>query len=481
MDATSGLATSWDARQPLVTSGGIPAYYVVSAAVYSNTLYVGGPLGNIGGQPRGYAAALDVVTANATAFDPKPNMQAIAFAGFGNSLFLGGQFGALGCVGRTNLAAFDLTSRQVTPWNPTAVRPGVNMPVDAMVIAADQVFVGGAFTNVNGTARTNLAAFDLTTGTAATWTPQVSVNYIAALAAWHDRLYLAGSFTDVGGVSRASFAELNLTSRTVTAWNPAFSSASIQAMTVDGDTLYVGGLFSTINAITHRRVAAFDLPTQALTSWDPGITGTASVRAIAVHAGRVHVGGHFSSVAGFYRTNYFSISSDGSILYPAADTDNDVYGLAASDNLVFLAGFFTQVNGQPRRYLAAFDVNSNVLSPWDPNPDFQAEALSVLDNVVYPSGLFLHIGGASQRSIAGYPLSLVGQPSIVSNSVRRLTNGSVSFCVNAVGVPQASVLASTNLSTWQTLQTVPLVGGYGVCTDTEAPALPRRFYRASVP
>src|SRR5579859_1523717 len=87
LDATTALATSWDARQVVDAPSGIPVDYVLSLCVYSNALYVGGPLNNIGGQPRSYAAALDLTTGNALPWDPKANAFPIAFCGTGNTIY----------------------------------------------------------------------------------------------------------------------------------------------------------------------------------------------------------------------------------------------------------------------------------------------------------------------------------------------------------------------------------------------------------
>jgi hypothetical protein len=159
VDSVSGLATSWDAR--LITNGGFQD--VTGICVHSNTVYVGGILGTIGGQFRNYAAGLDLATGNATAWDPKCNLQIIAFSGSGNTMYIGGNFGAIGCVARTNLLAYDLVFNQITAWAPAVgLRSGT--PINALLAAGDKVFIGGFFTNVNGQLRTNLAALDASTG-----------------------------------------------------------------------------------------------------------------------------------------------------------------------------------------------------------------------------------------------------------------------------------------------------------------------------
>ena len=53
--------------------------------------------------------------------------------------------------------------------------------------------------------------------------------------------------------------------------------------------------------------------------------------------------------------------------------------------------------------------------------------------------------------------------------------------VTAPGAATAKLLGSTNFSTWQELQTVPVLNGTAVLTDQNANTFPYRLYRARVP
>ena len=480
IDATTGLATAWDAREVATGQSGIPNVQVASLGIYGNALYAGGLLGTIGGQSRPYAAALDLTTGDATAWDPKPNMEAVTFCGVGNTIYLGGLFGALGCLPRTNVAAFDLVSNQVTEWNPgVGVRSGI--PVNTMAVANNQVFIGGFFTNVGGLTRSNLAAVDAATGAVLDWTPDPGGG-VYALAPWNDRLYVGGSFRGIAGVSQTNFAEFDMTSGLLTGWNPDVRPF-VQALAVNGNTLYVGGLFSVVGGQTHRRIAAFDLPSQTLLPWDPGITNGSSVSAIATFGNTVYVGGRFNVISGNNRTNFAALDATTAQVLPLVanvDDGQPIYSLAATSNLVFMVGNFSSIAGQNRSYAAALDVNANTITSWNPNPDLYAETLQIFENVLYIGGVFLHLGGESTRSMAAYPLSLAGAPQIISSTMKYAA-GTASFMLKAPGVPQATVLASSDLLSWSPLQTVPLSVGYGQCLDADAANHPVRFYRLSVP
>ena len=66
-----------------------------------------------------------------------------------------------------------------------------------------------------------------------------------------------------------------------------------------------------------------------------------------------------------------------------------------------------------------------------------------------------------------------------------LPDGRFQFGFSIPGALDATVVASTNLSTnlldWEVLQTVPLTNGAAVFTDDTATNFPCRFYRLRVP
>jgi hypothetical protein len=75
----------------------------------------------------------------------------------------------------------------------------------------------------------------------------------------------------------------------------------------------------------------------------------------------------------------------------------------------------------------------------------------------------------------------IGSVSIDTLSIGILPDGSVQFGVTAPGAATATVLGSTNLLTWEVLQTLVVTNGRAVFTDRAATNFPNRFYRARVP
>jgi hypothetical protein len=276
------------------------------------------------------------------------------------------------------------------------------------------------------------------------------------------------------------FAEVDTNSFSTTFWSPTFNTL-VRALAVQDDTLYVGGVFSTVNGIAHRRIAQFDLPTSTLKIWDPQITNGAVVNAITTVGNRVYVGGGFNVVAGSNRTNFVALdAATAAVLPPVANCDQAIYSLAATSNQVFMVGNFMNISGQKRSFLASLDVNSNTLAPWNPNGDYFTKAAMITGTNLYVGGAFLRLGGVTAHAVAAYSLAPAATPTFVPGTFKRLTNGSMEMRISASGASQATVLGSTNLTTWQTVQPVSLVSGSATFTDNSATNFSRRFYRLSV-
>jgi hypothetical protein len=88
---------------------------------------------------------------------------------------------------------------------------------------------------------------------------------------------------------------------------------------------------------------------------------------------------------------------------------------------------------------------------------------------------------AALFALSAATFSIIDAPAITPGSVVRLADGRVQFGISAPGAAQVSVLGSTNLSTWQFLQSLPLSGGSAVFTDGTSASGPVLFYKLRVP
>jgi WD40 repeat protein len=129
-------------------------------------------------------------------------------------------------------------------------------------------------------------------------------------------------------------------------------------------------------------------------------------------SGRVIVGGRFTSVGSFKRTNLGAILPSGDADPDFAPTTNgDVYAIAASEDgsRIFIGGRFTQVNGQPRQNLAAINATTGALiSGWQAdttgtNP--KVTSLAVSGDRLYVGGKYNGIDGTSKQKLAALDAS----------------------------------------------------------------------------
>ncbi len=186
--------------------------------------------------------------------------------------FLGGEFTQLGETGRTNLAHL-LPGNVVDPNWP----PWTDGFVFELVLASDRLYVGGSFTNFSGLARWNLAAVDPGTGTVTDWQPVVRHALepevgaaVRAIAVAGNTVFVGGTFTEVGRQPRSSLAALDASTGQATAWNPAPAAAEgvvIHALVVHDETVFVGGKFTYIGGQPRNNLAALDIQSGLATPW----------------------------------------------------------------------------------------------------------------------------------------------------------------------------------------------------------------------
>ncbi|WP_344801810.1 PKD domain-containing protein [Microlunatus ginsengisoli] len=201
----------------------------------------------------------DPTTPATVAADPLPTTQINGVAWtqliVGNTVYVGGNFtkarpagAAAGTneVARTNLLAYDLTTGNlISSWAPTT-----NGDVLALAVSPDKsrIYVGGSFTQVNGVTKNRIAALNPTTGALITTFSASPDATVRAIVPTSDTVYMAGLFSNVGGVARPRAAAVNLTGGLLS-WSPNVQGGVVRAMVMspDGSQLLLGGAFTSVN------------------------------------------------------------------------------------------------------------------------------------------------------------------------------------------------------------------------------------------
>jgi hypothetical protein len=197
----------------------------------------------------------------------------------GNTVYATGKFttarpagvalGGAGSVKRTNLLAYDITTGVL---NTSFVHSLEGDAAEGRSIAVSpdktKIFVGGKFTAVDGKARANLVAFDAKTGAVLNgYTGPNSV--ISAVVATNGRVYVGGAFSTVGSVARKNLAAYETTNGALATNWVASTNTPVKAMIVspDASKLIIGGPFTQINGQTFYGSGAVRTETGAAVAW----------------------------------------------------------------------------------------------------------------------------------------------------------------------------------------------------------------------
>lgn len=124
----------------------------------------------------------------------------------GVGVFVGGDFTVLNGTPRTQVGLLDPTTGALLPWNYTLA--GTAASVRTLVVDAGAVIIGGAFQTVDGLPRANLAV--LSASASAQVGPSLGVDGTVERvhAAGAGVVYLGGSFLNLGGQPRARLARV---------------------------------------------------------------------------------------------------------------------------------------------------------------------------------------------------------------------------------------------------------------------------------
>jgi hypothetical protein len=449
IDASTGIATSWAPT----TNGAVNALTIPSGGTQ---VLAGGMFSSVSGQPRQNLVGIGAdggvlpwtVDANGEVFDlespPNGEVQVV---------------GAFTSVdGSSRLRGASVTSSgDLGAWNPgtdEAIRAAAaSTAKDATGAIVTKTIIGGSFSYVNGAPRKNIAAIDVATG-------DLDRSFIAdtngtvkalAMAPAGDRLFIGGAFTDVNGAYRSRLAALSPVSGAALSWS-ANAGGGVNALATNGDALYVGGGFTNIGGVNNiAELARVSIATSAVdTTFNPNPGGSVKALEVTLDGSRIFAVGPFGSMSGQSRPGaalvnvngslgswapteggssiaadlspdqtriYFSTSKNRMFAYDytganpntptwISRTGGDVQAIAATATEVYVGGHFRNFpeEHKSRNHLASVYVTTGLATDWGPgaNGEFGVWSITATADSLLIGGDFDRAGTRRQPGFARF-------------------------------------------------------------------------------
>jgi hypothetical protein len=346
----------------VVSGGTVGGGVVASVATSGSTAYLGGNFGYVGPQTGSF---VPVDPASGDLVGPWPMVAGDVYAAIGDGFggyYISGSFTSVGTAHIENVAHIFFDGTVDTVWE-----AGTDGPVYALArlgAGGDvTLYLGGAFTEVNGVSHAGLAAIDVDGALVQGFDPVVTggSETVLALEVRGSTLYVGGSFGSVGGGSSTNLGAVDATSGAATSWSPNANDAVLTiAVAPDGSRVYAGGLFTEVNSpqVARSHIAAFDATAGAVVAdWDPGADGEVDVIRLSTSGGTVWIGGGFTETGGVERNGVAALTATGAVSIWDGNVEGTVFAIGLSGENVYVGGHFTTVKGGSTRHnFAAFDV-----------------------------------------------------------------------------------------------------------------------------
>jgi uncharacterized delta-60 repeat protein len=194
--------------------------------------------------------------------------------------------------------------------------------------------------------------------------------------------------------------------------DPTFDAGSVldnsaYAITIQPDgKLLIGGDFSTVPGLTRNRIARLNADGSGDPSFNPGAGAGGHVRSIALQPdGKILVGGWFTNFDGASHNRIVRLNGDGSLdsgFNVGSGANDAIFSVARqSDGKVLIGGYFTNVNGLSRSYIARLNADGSVDAGFNPAADSYVYAILIQPGgKILVGGLFTTLSGVRIHGIA---------------------------------------------------------------------------------
>jgi chitodextrinase len=285
----------------------------------------------------------------------------------------------------------------------------------AQTVVGNTVYVAGKFTTarpagaaagVNTTPRSNLLAYDITTGNLIS-SFNVPLNAQAlAIAASPDgtRLYVGGDFTTAGGGNYYRIVAISTaTGQIISSFRPIMES-EVRALAATNTAVYAGGTFSTVNGTATGYIARIRATDGSLdTTWKASADYVVDALAVSPDGTKVYAGGRFKNMNGSasYGLALLTGTNGAKSPFPAnsvvrdAGTQAGITSLVATSDRVYGSGYVFGSGGNLEGSFSA-DPNGNLV--WLEDCHGDTYSVFPMNNALYLAGHPHYCG-----NVGGFP------------------------------------------------------------------------------
>lgn len=341
---------------------------------------------------------------------------------------------------------------------------GLNQRVRALAVTADELYVGGRFTETGDGALADLggvARYDIAAGSWNALPNQGLANEgavlaeVIALAVTGNDLFVGGSFSQTGDgitLNLGNIARFDMMAGNWNALPKQGLNGEVFALAVIGDYVYVGGSFNETNDGSLTDLGGIVRYDTSTGTWgalpNQGLYG--GVYTLATAGSNLYVGGNFTqtndgTVLDLNRIARFDTVAGTWNALPNQGLDGNVTALTVSGSDLYAAGYFAETGDGTMLNLGNiihFDITAgvwNALSNQGLND--QVDALAVVDTDLYVGGTFQQTGDGAVTNL-GY----IGRYDSVIGSWNGLSNQGLNGWIHVMTTVDNHVYVGGNFS-----------------------------------
>ena len=214
----------------------------------------------------------------------------------------------------------------------------------------------------------------------ANFTPNVASGAVYKFTQVGGTMYAGGAFSSVstpagvspgGTFARSNIVAFNASTGVVSSFAPSVNG-EVWAMASNGASLWIGGTFTSVNGVARRGVAKLNPATGAVDTAFNANFASGKVTELALVAGRLIAGGTFPgklravNPATGANTGYLNLSISGSVTTNAGPVEVYRFAVNPAGTRLVAVGNFTSVGGQTRyrAFMLTLGATSGTLNAW---------------------------------------------------------------------------------------------------------------------